>query len=112
SSPLSRYKRTSSIRGAGGQMYVSAIGSSSAGAEVIVDYFVQSRRWQDTQCPGLTSRQAGASTRPRASPSGQRGWNAQPGGGFIGLGTSPRRMRFSRLSFGFGTGTAESSASV
>lgn len=67
SSPLSRYKRTSSIRGAGGQMYVSAIGSSSAGAEVIVDYFVQSRRWQDTQCPGLTSRKAGASTRQRAS---------------------------------------------
>jgi len=30
-------------------------------------------------------------------------WNGQPGGGCIGLGTSPRRMRLARLSFGFGT---------
>ena len=35
-----------------------------------------------------------------------------PGGGLIGLGTSPCRTRFCRLIFGSGIGTAASSASV
>src|SRR5262249_7711368 len=42
----------------------------------------------------------------------QRVWKWQPEGGTIGLGTSPGNGRFTRLTLGFGIGTAVSSASV
>ena len=43
---------------------------------------------------------------------GQRLWNGQPGGGFIGEGTSPVRTIRRALRAGSGTGTADSSAWV
>src|SRR5712692_2084436 len=43
---------------------------------------------------------------------GQRGWNLQPDGGLIGLGTSPGRIMRSVLCFGSGIGIADSNATV
>ena len=45
---------------------------------------------------------------------GQRAMNGQPGGGSIGLGSSPLRMIFCRLrcATGSGNGIADSSAAV
>src|SRR5690606_36195913 len=70
------------------------------------------RRWQETKWPGPTCCNRGVSARQRASAYGQRVWKWHPGGGVTGLGTSPCRIVFLRLIFGFGTGTAERSASV
>ena len=46
-------------------------------------------RWHAAQTPGRTSRSAGVSLRHRSTASGQRGWNAQPGGRSPSGGGSP-----------------------
>ena len=54
-------------------------------------------KWQAAKWPPPRSREAGTSTRQRASAYRQRGWNGQPAGGSTGLGASPsRRMRGAR----------------
>ena len=62
--------------------------------------------------PCSSSRSSGSSVRHTSVIHGQRVWKWQPGGGSMGLGGSPSRMRRSRLalSFGSGIGTADSSA--
>jgi hypothetical protein len=47
-----------------------------------------STAWQATVVCSL-ARKIGTSLRQRSEAKGQRGWKAQPGGGLIGLGTSP-----------------------
>src|SRR6185437_12578233 len=86
--------------------------SSRKNARGFAPLWVQLTRWQDTPWPGAISRKTGLSILQRSSASGQRVWKVQPGGGLIGLGTSPCSRRFSRRSFGFGTGTADRSAWV
>src|SRR5262245_54197290 len=69
---------------------------------------------QATQWPGRTSRSPGRIRLQLSTAIGQRGWNTQPDGGLIGLGTSPftgRNLR-SASTLGSGTGTASRSARV
>src|SRR6516164_11827071 len=69
---------------------------------------------QATQWPGRTSRSSGRIRLQLSTAIGQRGWNTQPDGGLIGLGTSPftgRNLR-SASTLGSGTGTASRSARV
>ena len=64
------------------------------------------QRWQAVAwSPSATS--AGRSTRQRSIACGQRRCRWQPGGGLIGLGTSPCRMVRSRCARGRGTGIAD-----
>src|SRR6266566_915289 len=69
---------------------------------------------QATQWLGRNSRNSGRTRWHSATASGQRGWKTQPGGGLIGLGTSPTTGRNARLAstVGSGTGTAARSAVV
>src|SRR5207249_1571767 len=69
---------------------------------------------QATQWLGRNSRNSGRTRWHSATASGQRGWKTQPGGGLIGLGTSPTTGRKARVAstVGSGTGTAPSSAVV
>ena len=69
---------------------------------------------QAAQCPGFTSRRSGTTCRQRSTAMGQRGWNTQPGGGFRGLGTSPRSTTRSRRAStsGSGIGTAAAGPAV
>ena len=62
------------------------------------------------QCPGRTSRNSGRTRLQPSTAIAQRGWNTQPEGGLIGLGTSPLTGRNARVSstVGSGTGTADS----
>lgn len=72
-----------------------------------------SGKWQLTSRP-RTGASSGASTRHSGRALGQRGWNAHPGGGAIGLGGSPSSTIRSRAAStsGSGTGTADSSVRV
>ena len=67
-----------------------------------------------TMWPGAISRASGRCCLQRSTAFGQRGWNTQPEGGLIGLGTSPCTGRNTRpaSTAGSGTGTAASSACV
>jgi hypothetical protein len=69
---------------------------------------------QATQWPGRTSRSSGRIRLQLSTAIGQRGWNTQPDGGWIGLGTSPFTGRNLRpaSTLGSGTGTASRSARV
>ena len=69
---------------------------------------------QATQWPGRTSRSSGRIRLQLSTAIGQRGWNTQPDGGWIGLGTSPFTGRSLRpaSTLGSGTGTASRSARV
>ena len=69
-------------------------------------------RWQATWHPGATSVSAGSEARHSSAAKGQRVWNRQPAGGFLGLGRSPCNKIRSRLTVGSGMGMAESSARV
>src|SRR6185437_2113348 len=84
---------------------IAAVGEDSPGV-------IGSRRWHAAKCIGATSRSFGSSTLHRSKAYGQRVWKRQPGGGLIGLGTSPARMMRLRFAVGSGIGTAERSASV
>src|SRR6185369_3318408 len=68
------------------------------------------QKWQAAARPLASATSAGISARQRSRTCGQRVWKRQPGGGAIGLGTSPSRMMRFRRAAGSGTGTAESSA--
>jgi hypothetical protein len=69
---------------------------------------------QATQWPGFTSRNSGILLLQLSTAKEHLGWNTQPLGGFMGLGTSPLTVWCSRLASisGSGTGTAASSALV
>src|SRR5260370_9788291 len=69
---------------------------------------------QATQWRGRNSRNVGRVFLQPSTATGQRGWNTQPEGGLIGLGTSPLVGRNSRCAAtqGAGTGTADSNAWV
>src|SRR3990172_288908 len=69
-------------------------------------------RWQLTQCPGETSRRTGVSVSHGSKRLGQRGWNRQPAGTWMGLGGSPSRMIRCRLVLGSVTGIADRRACV
>ena len=68
-------------------------------------------KWQATQCPGSSSRQAGTSSAHWARTAGQRVRKRQPDGGVTGLGISPSSVirRFTRSLDGSGTGSAGNS---
>ena len=70
------------------------------------------QRRQATAPPCRVGPRAGTSLRQRSIACGQRVWKWQPGGGRIGLGTSPCSRMCWRLTCGSGIGTADSSASV
>lgn len=73
---------------------------------------MESGKWQatDLSFPLLTS--SGSSLLHISCAYGHLGWNRHPGGGLIGLGTSPLITISVRLAVGSGTGTAAISASV
>ena len=68
----------------------------------------------DTRAPFCITRRRGSSSKHAfgLSLTGQRGWNAQPLGGSIGLGTSPVSRIRSRRALGSMRGTADSRAWV
>ena len=70
--------------------------------------------WQAATCAEACSSKAGSSVVQISVAHGHRVWKLQPGGGSIGLGTSPCSTSRSRaaLRFGSGMGTADSSAFV
>ena len=91
----------------------SGAGLRAAGGSARLAPF-HSTKWQATQWLGRAWRKTGSSAEQISWVMGQRVWNTQPEGGLAGLGTSPWRMvrwRW-RSTAGWGTGTAEMSASV
>ena len=72
-----------------------------------------SGKWQAATWPGWCGRSSGSTSLHLGNCAfGQRGWNRQPEGGSIGLGTSPSRMirLLAAARSGSGIGTAESRA--
>ena len=76
---------------------------------------VSSGKWQAAMAGSPLGASCGSSTSHVPGwKRGQRGWKRQAAGGLIGLGTSPSStigLR-ARATFGFGIGTADSSAPV
>ena len=68
--------------------------------------------WEFTQWPGLTSLVGGTSAEHFSVACGQRVWNGQPLGMFVGLGRSPSMRTCFFSIVGSGMGTADSSACV
>src|SRR2546425_9411461 len=64
--------------------------------------------------PGVIGRSGGGSVRHRSllRGCGQRGWNGHPDGGCAGDGMSPASTMRRLVAWGFGSGTADSSARV
>lgn len=69
-------------------------------------YEIGDYRWHATMWLGLMRSSSGAFSLQTGLACGHLGWNRQPLGGLIGLGTSPGRMIFIALAFGSGIGTA------
>ena len=68
--------------------------------------------WQATKWPLETSLSMGSSLRQASVALTHLGWNLQPGGGLMGVGTSPPMMARAFSSLGSGTGTAVMRAMV
>jgi hypothetical protein len=68
--------------------------------------------WQATKEPPPSSSSSGISARQTGKARGQRGWKGHPGGGVIGLGTSPAGLDPGARLPRPGTGTAAISVRV